>query len=341
MQDSYPYWYGSASAGIFCCANKTSNNHQDCPTTYCCLTPGTVNGCQSVARCPAAPPPLVASLSATSFAVEGGGAPLLIHGSGFTNESVCRIRPAHSPTQFDYDTEILSNCTMVSDMLLRCHPPAVLAPGPGLLDISTSGGGWSNAVAVAYVYLVDVALDRRPYISETSGKLLLRCNASLVGQGGVTVLASLPSLSASGGTRLRRWENVTLNGSNVLAFSLGQLAPATVNTDMKIVVTASWSFPRLNRSIVKWRRFMRAPQPTAGGAVAVQVDHSRRSLLVGDELFFGTGWYTGTGDTYYTPDSANGHWSSSMDGPDSSTYKMIDMQARLGDNIMMPYGNMS
>ena len=325
----YPYWYGSKTAGIYCCANVTFNNHSDCPTKYCCLTPGTISGCQSVPRCPAAPPPVVTTLSATSFAVEGGGAPLLVRGSGFSNRSVfCRIDPAHSPTQFSFDTGVTINCTVVSDKLARCNLtdaewPA-LAPGPGLLKMSNDGSEWSNAVAVNYDYLFDVALDRRPYVSEANGHVLLRCNASLVGQGGVTVLASLPSLSAS----LGRWE-VTLNGSNVLAFPLGHL-PATVNTDVKIVVATT---SPTAKSVVKWRRFMRAPTPAAGGAVAVQVDHSRRSLLVGGEPFFGTGWYSGTGngtgDSAFTPDSGTGHWSESI-------YTRIEMQARLGDNMMMP-----
>ena len=78
---------------------------------------------------------------------------------------------------------------------------------------------------------------------------------------------------------------------------------------------------------------MRAPKPAAGGAVAVQVDHSRRSLLVGGEPFFGTGWYSGTGNgtgaSAFTPDSGKGHWSESI-------YTRIEMQARLGDNMMMP-----
>lgn len=49
-QAPYPYEYGDPDAGLFCCANKTSTQ-SDCPSSYCCLTPGSTSGCQSIARC--------------------------------------------------------------------------------------------------------------------------------------------------------------------------------------------------------------------------------------------------------------------------------------------------
>jgi hypothetical protein len=288
---------------------------------------------------PTGSPPLVTSLSASSFAVEGGGAPLLVHGSGFqanVNGTTCRISPAHSATKFGYEPSVEFNGTVISDTLLKCQPPAVLAPGPGMLDVRNDGG-WSNGTSVEYVYLIDVALGRRPYISETSGHLLLRCNISLIGKGGVTVEASLPPpINARW-----RWEDLTLNGSNVLQFPLGTghssaaWMPSTVNADLKIVVTASWLEPRANRSITKWRRFMRAPPPQPGSAVPVQVDHFRRSLLVGGELFFGSGWFSHSGDNWWTPDgSTEGSWPMTLE----ATEAMVRMQAQLGDNIIMLYG---
>ena len=115
-------------------------------------------------------------------------------------------------------------------------------------------------LVVEYDYMIDVAIGRRPYHTERKGHLLLRSNSSLIEQGGVTVVASLPSLAFTSGQDyiLAVWENITLNGSNALEFSLGGNLPQTVNTDLKIVVSARWLEARFNTSIVKWRRFMRA-----------------------------------------------------------------------------------
>ena len=46
----FPFTYGTAVAGIFCCADKIQNEG-DCPSKYCCLEPGVKLGCQSVVRC--------------------------------------------------------------------------------------------------------------------------------------------------------------------------------------------------------------------------------------------------------------------------------------------------
>lgn len=301
---------------------------------------------------PAPALPVVKSLSVTSFFVEGGGAPLLVRGSGFASSTaILRVRPASSATQLDYSATVAKNCTVISDKLLHCPTPPgpVLAPGPGQADVCNGWSGvddgckvgWSNAVAVEYDYLIDVAVGRRPYLKESKGHLLLRSNASLVGHGGVTVVASLPSL-ASAPRRdyvLAVWKNITLNGSNTLEFSLGSL-PATVNTDLKVVVSARWLEADFNDSVVKWRRFMRAADchATAScGAVPVQVDHARRGLLVGGETFFATGWFTGTGDNYWSPNDAHA-WQRDYPTPWAGTMEMIQMQARLGDNIMMAYG---
>ena len=46
---SHPHNYGSAEAGIFCC--NTTTNGEDCFGNYCCVEPGSTNGCQGVKRC--------------------------------------------------------------------------------------------------------------------------------------------------------------------------------------------------------------------------------------------------------------------------------------------------
>ena len=163
--------------------------------------------------------------------------------------------------------------------------------------------GWAlNEIQVAYVFLVDVAVGRRPYIDEKTGHILVRCNASLVGAL-VSVAASVPTLLNISWY----WDNVTLNGSNVLPFELGAL-PLTVNTDMNITFT--WRAPTReseggsNITIAKQRRLMRAPPLNTsvdgpnGTVQAVQVDHHRRGILVGGEPFVGSGWYMDGNDAH-------------------------------------------
>ena len=103
----------------------------------------------------------------------------------------------------------------------------------------------------------------------------------------MTVEATLPDLpTASQGWR---WEHVSLNGSNALELGLGSSAlPATVNADMKIVITLPDG-----TVVTKWRRFMRASPPPPG-VIPAQVDHWRRGLLVGGEPFLGVGFYIST-----------------------------------------------
>eukprot|EP01050_Picozoa_sp_SAG11_P006328 SAG11_NODE_486_length_9027_cov_2.681452_7_plen_249_part_00 len=189
--------------------------------------------------------------------------------------------------------------------------------------------GWSDtggvpgllSTAVEYVYLFDVAVGRRPYINEREGHLLVRCNASLLGTA-VAVTADIPSIPSA------RWHwTATLNGSNVLGFDLSAL-PATVNTDIRIVFAAAGSAVKLSglSNVTKWRRFMRAPAQYAAGVEPVQVDHHRRGLLVDGEPFLGSGWYIGT-------NSMDRGWDHNV----SASLEALTLQAKLGDNMEMPY----
>ena len=54
--------------------------------------------------------------------------------------------------------------------------------------------GWC-ARAYRYVFVIDAVLDRRPYIDETTGRILMRCNSSLLGAA-VDVKATIPTLPA-------------------------------------------------------------------------------------------------------------------------------------------------
>ena len=74
---------------------------------------------------------------------------------------------------------------------------------------------------------------------------------------------------------------------HVLTFPLDGL-PNHINQDCQIVL----SFPNGLR-LERLRRFQRAaPMPPNSTALAVQVDHARRSIRIDGRLFHGVGFYT-------------------------------------------------
>jgi hypothetical protein len=179
---------------------------------------------------------------------------------------------------------------------VRCDIlPAVLAPGLGLLSVVNNVGWALNDIPVEYVNLVDAVLDKRPYISETVARILLRCNASLL-NGTVDVSATVPTLPPSI-TAGWCWPSVILSGSNVLQFNSPGL-PATVDADVTFEIVSSTPAASESASIInvtKKRRLMRAPPVRLPNrAVAMQVDHSTRGLLVGGSQFLGFGWCVST-----------------------------------------------
>ena len=308
----------------------------------------------------AATPVIVTGVSTSSVAVEGVTT-IAVTGSGFgvpggTATALCRItsrncgKPSWDPTggyctgDFTYNgaagheenaskppadpnwlnpgpSLVEFNATVVSDTLLHCTPPAVIVNGLGLLEVGIDGnwsGHWIAGIPIEYTLLFDLVLGVRPYVDETHGHLLMRCNASLLGST-VAIEATLPALPATA-SQGWRWESVPLNGSNVLAFALSSTLPATVNTDMRIVITLADG-----TVVTKWRRFMRAPRPPPGVIVS-QVDHFRRGLLVGGEPFLGAGFYISV------PKPADNESLAS-----SALWSLLERQAIMGDNQLMPY----
>ena len=280
---------------------------------------------------PPAPPhvgvPIVSTLSSHSFAAEGGGSPVVVEGIGLSGgTAACRIVPQAGG--FTY-AAIHSNGAVVfaavvfvqrdGTKALRCQPPpAVITPGPGLLSVRNSAG-WSVGQPVDYVYLLDIAIGRRPYVAETQGELLCRCNASLVGHR-ASVTATL--LSSSGMPTAARWHwpNVTLNASSILQFSLGSVPTGFVNSDLR--VTVAFDRTELPANVTKYRRLVRAPSSSA--VTEVQVDHSRRGILIGGQPYIGSGWYA----------DGNSNWQHNL----TAYLAVVTQQASVGDNLIMPYG---
>ena len=129
----------------------------------------------------------------------------------------------------------------------------------------------------------DVAISRRPYITEETGELLVQLDPALLG-GHVEITADLPCAQASW-----NWTLATTPGSEqyILPFSLTSL-PKLLNNDMHITVVNHGVHVAVATS-TKRRRFQRAWKPNSTNTV--QVDHSTRGLLVNGEPWAMMGWY--------------------------------------------------
>lgn len=142
--------------------------------------------------------------------------------------------------------------------------------------------------------LVDVALDRRPFIGEKTGHLLLRTDSSLAGHT-LSVMAELPAVPGTEG----RWafedidgRPIAAGGDVTLPFDLEGLPPS-IHNDMTISITIHGHGGVLAHSVLnKTHRFHRVPLPPKGAMVQpVQVDHARQGLLVAGKPWAGVGWY--------------------------------------------------
>lgn len=234
--------------------------------------------------------PTVTGASPRMLAVEGGTT-VVLTGSGFNASAtpegaVCRVDPAPGGTTqlINATTALFPVLSMAADNLVCSGAPAVAAPGPGLLRVSLDGGRtWLNhSVRVRYYEQVQVALDRRPYINEASGQLLLRSNIVALG-GTLTVTATLPCMGADA---VWTWETAG-NTDATLLLPFDALGPNTAAIHNDLIVNVSWS----GGSVLKRRRFHRVPPPDAkSGVKPVQVDHARAGLLVDGEPWIGTGW---------------------------------------------------
>ena len=112
--------------------------------------------------------------------------------------------------------------------------------------------------------------------------------ASLAPDANVQVTIAFPFAAA--GQRTITYDSATdpllLRAAEMrLPFSFAGL-PTTVNQDVIITITADGA-----SNFTKYRRFMRAPPPASPSVLAVQVDHTTKSLLVDGRIWSGQGWY--------------------------------------------------
>eukprot|EP01043_Picozoa_sp_COSAG02_P064516 COSAG02_NODE_9455_length_2211_cov_1.354167_4_plen_328_part_00 len=129
--------------------------------------------------------------------------------------------------------------------------------------------------------LWDVAISRRPYITETMGELLVQLDPALTAAGKLLqITADLPCAGASW-----NWTLATKPGIDqyTLPFSLSPL-PKLLNNDMNITVAGAGAVSGTMR-----RRFQRAWKPNSTNTA--QVDHTTRGLLVDGEPWALMGWY--------------------------------------------------
>jgi hypothetical protein len=182
-------------------------------------------------------------------------------------------------------------------LCVRIFGGQTLVEGSGHIVLSGDNGtSWSRPIDVQYFESVAVSFGMRPYIAEEEGVLLVfadtstgplhsRSVAELVAN--ITMAMPFASTAAAQTVTWRSPSASLLRGpETVLRFPLAAL-PALVNQDVRIEIALSDG-----RRFTKLKRFVRAPpQSHNATALAVQVDHSSRSLFVDGRPWVGVGWY--------------------------------------------------
>ena len=238
-----------------------------------------------------------------------GGVPLVIRlepgsavaGSTAARPLKCKLSPACSVGHYDsyehhcssvvwatFNTKtaaLLVDAHQLNATHVTCTPPPVVVAGPVYLSMSAGctvgGGNCSNYLKVTYFAPVDVAVGRRPYLTESQGALLLRTDPSLR----AVPLAVTASLAFA--KRKWSWQLTPRNGTSVLWFGLSGL-PAVINNDICVLVVMGTG------KIRQCRRLMRTTAPAPGSAVQpVQIDHHTQTFRIAGKPFIGTGWYVG------------------------------------------------
>jgi|EP01043_Picozoa_sp_COSAG02_P005760 hypothetical protein len=151
-------------------------------------------------------------------------------------------------------------------MMLTTFALSSLARAASGAEYNTAGLSW------------DIAISRRPYITETTGELLVQLDPALSDGKPLQITADLPCAGASW-----NWTLIAKPGQEqyILPFSLSPL-PKLLNNDMNITVAGAAS------GNIR-RRFQRAWKSNSTNTA--QVDHTTRGLRVDGEPWALMGWY--------------------------------------------------
>jgi hypothetical protein len=233
------------------------------------------------------------------FPTEGGGS-ALVCGTVLAQGTALRaqILPAGgSDVQYGGVAALVppvrynATCLNVSVTAAASTP---LHEGAGMLVASSNNGTtWTSPGERAQLFdLVSVAFGRRPYLNEPHAELLVRTDPAMMARlaPGSNVQVNLSFPFAATGQQTRTFTTATepllLRAAEIrLPFSFVGL-PTIVNQDVVITITVDGTW-----NITKYRRFMRAPPPASPSVLAVQVDHTTKSLLVDGRVWSGQGWY--------------------------------------------------
>lgn len=204
--------------------------------------------------------------------------------------SVRYTYPQNEPLNFTVTRIVNGSCAV-------CEMPSVtvpglcqlalgVAPGPHTNGSTPNGTVWSVSVRIAFFDSVETAFGLRPYIAERNGSLLLAPHRSLARLGSFSVALHFP-FAISAAARIHEWKDLNATTAHhVLQFSLEGL-PELANQDCLVHI----SFP-IGLRLEKLRRFQRAPPlPEGSRVLPVQVDHTRKSLLIDGRTHHGVGWY--------------------------------------------------
>jgi hypothetical protein len=241
----------------------------------------------------------VSSLSHSMLPVEGL-VKLIVRGAGFavtSHHAVCRVTNLPGAA-VSFDSHVVP-ATVLNATALTCTPAAVHSEGLGSLSVSMDNKTFFGDAPLRFQPLFTVALDRRPYLAETRGHILVdlggraasaewrqeaQAMLSTGGGGGCSSNASI------GPHQLGTWAHSSLSSTapaTAFEFNLEGLPTTLVGT-----LVLSIECPAAGVRLTKYREFQRYPPPAVtGGGSTSQVDHSRAGLLVDGEPWLGIGWY--------------------------------------------------
>lgn len=162
---------------------------------------------------------------------------------------------------------------------------------------------------------ITIAVDRRPYVFEQTGHLLVRSTAAIAGAH-CAVTAKL----AGGGATLSNgsWtHDLSVTGVvSSFAFSLEPL-PASIFGAVHVTIDCA----SIGWKTERWRSFQRAPVAGAPPVQSVsQVDSLTRTIRVGGVPFLSVGWYY-----------------SIFDNGERNLTEFVSQQARAGVNTLLLY----